>query len=170
MSRVSLSIGSLFAIATLAACTDTTAPVPATEAASLATLPATCASITMPVTSVVVVNRVMPAMRYTVTNCGSRKLTVVATQYEVFGALSGICPAPVATPARLTISAGKRVSASFPLYRGACGFASPLSQDAIVQGTASWQSHRLMISVRNATNNALLSTTASPYSWQDAAP
>ena len=150
MSRTSVVIGSLLTAVVLAACTDATAPLPATEVPALATLPAACANITMPVTSIIVVNRIMPAMRYTVANCGSRKVTVVVTPYEVFGQMSEVCPAPVPAPVRITINPGRSTKSSFATLRGPCGFVSPLQQ-TLVQGTASWQAHRLMISVRNAT-------------------
>lgn len=167
MSRASRILGSLVTAVVLAACSDATSPALVPEGASLATLPATCASITFPVASVVVVNRDMPPMQYTVRNCGSRKVAVVVTPYEVFGQMSEVCPAPVPAPVRVTINAGRSMTSSFATLRGPCGLVSPLEQ-TFVQGTASWQSHRLMISVRKATDNTLLSTTASPFSWQDA--
>lgn len=39
-----------------------------------------------------------------------------------------------------------------------------------MQGTASWQAHRLMVAVRNTADNALLGTAPSAFGWQDAAP
>ena len=166
MSRTTILLGSLLTL-TLAACSETTAPIAAPEAPSLAILPAVCATVTLPVTSVTVVNKVMPSMRYTVKNCGSTRLTLVVRPYEAFGQMSDMCPAPVATPVRVTLSAGRSSSGSFRTYRGSCGFVSPLVQQVTTAANA-WQSHRLMIEVRNAATNAQLSFSNSAYTWQDA--
>ncbi|MCC7052767.1 MAG: hypothetical protein IT355_05830 [Gemmatimonadaceae bacterium] len=140
-------------------------PAAVTEPTALAvTRKAVCATVAFPVTSVVVVNRVMPSMRYTINNCGTRKLNTIVTVYEVFGQMSEICPAPMPAPARLTISSGRTVTSSVRTSRGACGFVSPLQQTIVPSSTA-WQAHRLMVSVRNAADNTLLSTTASPFTW-----
>lgn len=47
---------------------------------------------------------------------------------------------------------------------------TPPLEQTVVQGTASWQAHRLMVAVRNTADNALLGTAPSAFGWQDAAP
>ena len=165
MSRSKIVIAALLTLG-LAACSETTAPSTTATPDLAVAKPAVCATATVTNNPQTVVNLAMPRIRYTLANCGSRRLTVVVTVYETFGSLSGLCPAPIPAPVTITMAAGKRQALSFPTYRGACGFANSSNQGVLVQGTAAWQEHRLMVSVRNAADGTLLST--SPFIWRDA--
>lgn len=164
MSRTTILLGAIVTLG-LAACSDPTAPDPAASSALAIAKPAVCATATVTNNPQVVVNQVMPPVRYTLTNCGTRRLTVTVSMYETFGPLSGLCLAPMPAPVSITISSGKRLSLSFPTYRSPCGYVDSIQQGIIVPSTNSWQDHRLMVSVRNAADNTLLST--SPFQWHD---
>ena len=128
---------------------------------------ATCAAIVVTNNAQTVRNLVMPDIKYNLENCGTDNLSVTVTVSEWASSWSVLCPSPVATPVQLSLAANQKVSGTFPVYRGPCGFTGPVN-GVLVQGTNRWQGHNLMLTVTNDADGAVLSS--SPFSWQDAVP
>ncbi len=160
----------------LAACSDVTPTAPA------ATSPiarqakgggggggtvATCAAVVVTNNAQTVRNLVMPEIKYNLENCGTDAVAVTVTVSEWASAWSTLCPSPVAAPVQFALASNQKVSSTFAVYRGPCGFTGPVN-GVLVQGFNRWQGHNLMLTVTNDADGAVLSQSS--FSWQDAVP
>ena len=177
-ARLGAGLGVVLLAALLAACSDvnSTAPLAPTRPSFAkgagggggGGIPAaTCASVVVTNNPQTVRNLVMPEIKYNLENCGTDNLAVTETVSEWASAWSVLCPSPVASPAQFTLAANQKISSTFPVYRGPCGFTGPVN-GVLVQGTNRWQGHNLMLTVTNDADGAVLSQSS--FSWQDAVP
>ena len=126
-----------------------------------------CATLAITNNGQTVRNLSMPDLRYNLENCGSAPLAATVTFSEAPGFLSTICPAPTAPPASVTLAVKQKVSATAPVYRGACGEVSPSNQ-TVIWSTNAWQGHNVLVTVTDDATGSVLASAW--FSWQDAAP
>lgn len=175
MLRSRFAVGALALLGVLTACADSPTAAPAVAVPAFAKgagggggVPVpVCATVTVTNNGQTVRNLSMPDIKYNLASCGTTAINVTVTVSEWASAWSVLCPSPVAAPVRFALGPNQKLSATFPVYRGPCGFTSNVN-GVLVQGYHRWQGHNLMLSVTNDADGSLLSTSS--FSWQDAIP
>jgi hypothetical protein len=178
--RSKLALGAVALLGFLAACSDMTSTAPSVAAPAFAKGAAgggggggggvavpVCAVVSVTNNGQTVRNLAMPDIKYNLSSCGTSAINVTVTVSEWASAWSTLCPSPVAAPVQFALSPKQKVSGTFPVLRGPCGFTSNVN-GVLVQGVNRWQGHNLMLTVTNDADGTVLSS--SPFSWQDTVP